>query len=61
MGEKYKKLFIYVPFGEGNEAKRLLEEKGIEYAGLREWSIEEGTLVTRPVVTPDMNYDHRVS
>jgi hypothetical protein len=61
MGEKYKKLFIYVPLGEGNEAKRLLEEKGIEYAGLREWSIEEGVLVTRPVVTPDMGYDHRVS
>ena len=61
MGERYKKLFIYVPFGEGNEAKRLLEERGIEYAGLREWSIEEGSLVTRPVVTPDMDYDHRVS
>jgi hypothetical protein len=61
MGEKYKKLFIYVPFGEGNKAKRLLEEKGIEHAGLREWSIEEGMLITRPVVTPDMDYDHRVS
>ena len=61
MGEKYKKLFIYVPLGEGNEAKRLLEEKGIAYAGLREWSIEKGVLVTRPYVTPDMDYDHRVS
>ena len=60
-GEKYKKLFIYVPLGEGEEAKRLLEEKGIAYAGLREWSIEEGTLVIRPVVTPDIDYDHRVS
>jgi hypothetical protein len=61
MGEKYKKLFIYVPSGEGNKAKRLLEEKEIEHAGLREWSIEEGMLITRPVVTPDMDYDHRVS
>jgi hypothetical protein len=61
MGEKFKKLFIYVPRGEGEGARRLLEENRIEYAGLREWSIEEGALVTRPVVTPDMEYDHRVS
>ncbi|HIH88580.1 TPA: hypothetical protein HA344_05145 [Candidatus Bathyarchaeota archaeon] len=61
MGEKYKKLFVYVPAGEGEKARRLLEENKIEYAGLREWSIEDGSLVTRPVVTPDMEYDHRVS
>ena len=61
MGERFKKLFVYVPVGEGEKARRLLEENGIEYAGLREWSIEDGTLVTRPVKTPDMDYDHRVS
>jgi hypothetical protein len=61
IGEKYKKLFIYVPLGEGNKAKKLLEKNAIEYAGLREWSIEGGKLVTRPVVTPDMDYNHRVS
>ena len=61
MGERYKKLFVYVPAGDGEKARRLLEENGIEYAGLREWSIEGGALVTRPVVTPDMGYDHRVS
>jgi hypothetical protein len=61
MGERYKKLFLYVPAGEGAAAKKLLEENKIEYAGLREWSIEDGTLVTRPVTTPDMDYDHRVS
>ena len=61
MGEKYKKLFIYVPKGDGTKAQRLLEENRIEYAGLREWSVEEGTLVTRPVVTLDMDYDHRIS
>jgi len=61
MGERYKKLFLYVPRGEGAEAKKLLEKNKIEYAGLREWSIEDGTLVTRPVTTPDMDYDHRIS
>lgn len=61
MGEKFKKLFVYVPAGEGEKARKLLEDNKIDYAGLREWSIEEGALVTRPVVTPDMEYDHRVS
>jgi hypothetical protein len=61
MGERYKKLFLYVPKGEGSKAQRLLEKCGIEYAGLREWNIEDGILVTRPVKTPDMEYDHRVS
>ena len=61
MGERFKKLFIYVPASGGERASRLLEENGIEYAGLREWSIVDGVLVTRPVKTPDMDYDHRVS
>jgi hypothetical protein len=61
MGERFKKLFVYVPAGEGERARSLLEDNVIQYAGLREWSIEDGTLVTRPVKTPDMDYDHRVS
>ena len=60
-GERFKKLFIYVPAREVETARKMLEENGIEYAGLREWSIEDGTFVTRPVKTPDMDYDHRVS
>ena len=61
MGERFKKLFIYVPTGEGERARSLLEDNGISYAGLREWSIEDGILATCPVKTPDMEYDHRVS
>jgi len=61
MGERYKKLFVYVPTGQGKKARELLEGNHIEFAGLREWSIEDGTMVTRPIVTPDMEYDHRVS
>jgi hypothetical protein len=61
MGERFKKLFIYVPVGEGEKARKLLEDNKIEFAGLREWIIEDGSLTTRPVVTPDMEYDHRVS
>jgi len=59
MGEKYKKFFLYVPEGSEAEAERLLEENGIEYAGLRTWAIKGGSLVLRPVKTPDMAQDHR--
>lgn len=58
-GVRYKKFFLYVPVGGGEEARRLLEENGIEYAGLRTWAIKEGNLVTSPVRTPDMPKDHR--
>ena len=40
---------------------RFLEENHIEYAGLRAWSIRDGVLMVRPVKTPDMAEDHRVS
>jgi hypothetical protein len=61
MGERFKKLFIYVPKGKGYKAQKLLEQSGIEYAGLREWCIEDGILRISPIKTPDMDYDHRVS
>ena len=60
-GERFKKFFLYVPEGAEAEAERLLEENHIEYAGLRAWSIRDGVLMVRPVKTPDMAEDHRVS
>jgi hypothetical protein len=59
MGEKYKKFFLYVPEGSEEEALRLLEENGIEYAGLRTWSLDNWNLVLKPIRTPDMVKDHR--
>lgn len=59
MGVKYKKFFLYVPEGSEEEAGRLLEENRVEYAGLRTWAIRDGSLVLRPVKTPDMPQDHR--
>ncbi len=59
MGRKVKKLYIYVPEGLEDVAKRLLEENGIEYAGLRTWAIREGQLALTPIVTPDGMVDHR--
>jgi len=59
MGERYKKFFLYVPDGAEAEAEALLDENGIEYAGLRTWAIRGGSLVLTPVRTPDMAKDHR--
>jgi len=58
-GEKYKKFFLYVPEGSEDEALRLLEENGIEYAGLRTWGLVNWNLVLKPIKTPDMAKDHR--
>ena len=59
MGEKYKKFFLYVPEGSEKQALKLLEKNGIEYAGLRTWSLDNWNLVLKPIKTPDMAKDHR--
>ena len=59
MGVTYKKFFLYVPEGGVGEAERLLDENGIQYAGLRTWSIDNWNLVLKPYKTPDMAKDHR--
>ncbi len=56
-----KKFFLYVPEGRESEAQGLLEENDIEYAGLRTWAVRDGTLVIKPVTTPDEDKDHRVT
>lgn len=58
-GVKYKKFFLYVPEGSEDKALTLLEENGIEYAGLRSWRLDNWNLVLTPVTTPDMAKDHR--
>lgn len=45
------KFYLYVPEGTGAKAKKLLEENEISYAGLREWKIENSSLVVLPLVT----------
>lgn len=59
MGRRTKKFFLYVPEGKEGIAERLLEENGIEYAGLRTWAVRDGGLVVTPVKTPDDPKDHR--
>ena len=59
MGERFKKFFLYVPEGSEEEAEKLLDDAEIEYAGLRTWAIREGSLVLKPIRTPDMAKDHR--
>ncbi len=59
MGVTYKKFFLYVPEGSEGEAERLLNDNGIQYAGLRTWRIDHWNLVLNPYKTPDMAKDHR--
>lgn len=59
MGVTFKKFFLYVPDGSEEEAERLLEENGVQYAGLRTWGLDNWNLVLKPYKTPDMAKDHR--
>lgn len=58
-GRRTRKFFLYVPEGKEGAAERLLEENGVEYAGLRTWAVRDGGLVVTPVKTPDDLKDHR--
>jgi hypothetical protein len=59
VGRRTRKFFLYVPEGLEGDAERLLEENGVEYAGLRTWAVRDGGLVVTPVKTPDDPKDHR--
>jgi hypothetical protein len=59
MGVTYKKFFLYVPEGSEEKAEKLLDENGVQYAGLRMWSLDNWNLVLKPYKTPDMAKDHR--
>ncbi len=59
MGERFKKFFLYVPEGSEEKTEKLLDDAKIEYAGLRTWAIKKGSLVLKPIKTPDMAKDHR--
>jgi hypothetical protein len=51
--------FIYVPAGQQDEARRLLEAHHISFAGLRTWEIDAtGQLRIAPIVTPGDPKDH---
>ncbi len=60
-GREYKKLFLYVPEGGENEIKRILEENGIDYDGIRGYRVESQTLKIIPYITRNDEYDHTVT
>jgi hypothetical protein len=59
VGRKYKKLFIYVPYGLEDKALKILESEEIEYDGLRGYAVVDGSLKIYPIITHDTPYDHR--
>jgi hypothetical protein len=60
-GRRYKKLFLYVPEGFEEKTLRLLEENGIEYDGIRGYSVLDGGLRITPYKTLNDEYDHQVT
>ena len=50
--------FVYVPAGLEADARRLLEEGGISYAGLRAYEVDGPRIRIRPVVTLGDPKDH---
>ncbi|MBD3206644.1 hypothetical protein GF319_09930 [Candidatus Bathyarchaeota archaeon] len=59
VGRKFKKLFIYVPRGLQEKALSILEGNDIEYDGLREYDVEDGSLKIISIKTHDSPHDHR--
>ena len=59
MGVRVKKFFLYVPEGKELIAEKMLEDNGVEYAGLRTWAVREGNLIVKPYKTIDEEKDHR--
>lgn len=51
--------FVYVPRGHEDAARRVLEESGISYAGLRTYTITAEGVEVVPVTTPGDPKDHR--
>ncbi len=59
VGQKYKKLFIYVPNGFEDKALKILEINNIDYDGLRGYMVDQGSLKIIPIKTHNSPYDHR--
>ncbi len=60
-GRRYKKLFLYVPQGLEEKTLNLLETNGIEYDGIRGYSVSDGLLRITPYKTLNDEYDHQVT
>jgi hypothetical protein len=60
-GQEHKKLFLYVPEGREEETLRLLEGNGIDYDGIRGYSVEKQTLRILPYRTLNDEYDNVVT
>ncbi len=60
-GRRYKKLFLYVPEGLEEKTLNLLETNGIEYDGIRGYSVSDGLLRITPYKTLNDEYDHQVT
>ena len=58
---KVKHFFVYVPAGQEEKAKTLLEGANISYAGVRGFTVEDGKVGIVPFATAGDSYDHQVT
>ncbi|TFH14027.1 hypothetical protein E4H04_10980 [Candidatus Bathyarchaeota archaeon] len=61
IGREFKKLFLYVPDGTEEKTKKLIEVYGINYDGIRSYSVTNQTLKIIPYVTRNDEYDHTIT
>lgn len=60
-GREFKKLFLYVPSGNLDKIKGLLEGNGIDYDGIRCYAVKRQSLKITPFITRNDEYDHTVT
>ncbi len=60
-GREFKKLFFYVPAGSESKMRELLEVNGIDYDGIRAYSVARQSLKITPYITRNDEYDHTVT
>jgi len=59
---KVRHFFLYVPLGQEKQARALLENNDISYAGLRTFTVNaDGAIKVVPFVTPGDSYDHQIT
>ena len=58
---KVRHFFLYVPAGLEAEAKAMLDEAGISYAGVRGFTATDEGIRVVPFVTAGDQYDHQVT
>ena len=61
MGGSSRNCFFYVPTGKENKIEVLLEGNGVDYDGIRCYTVTHQNLKITPYITRNDEYDHTVT